>query len=150
MVQPKGNSMIKPIKIGGIKASPYLLAPMEDVSDLAFRLTCKHYGAGLMYTEMNHAASIVRGNDKRALTDAAERPVGIQVAGKDIPEIVEAAKLVEDRADLIDINLGCPGPNVIKRGYGSALLEDPELIGKIIQALVKAVNIPVTAKMRAG
>jgi len=123
---------------------------MEDVSDIAFRLLCKKYGAGITYTEMNHAGSVVRGNLKRSVTCEEERPVGIQVAGRDIDEIIETAKTVEKNADIIDINLGCPGTNVISRGYGSALLKEPELIGKIIRALVEVVDLPVTAKMRAG
>ena len=123
---------------------------MEDVSDLAFRLTCRDYGAGLAYTEMCHSHAIIAGRMDRARTSEKERPVGIQVAGKDVPQIVEAAKSIEKTADLIDINLGCPGPNVVSNGYGSALLKEVELISQIVSSLVKAVKIPVTAKMRAG
>jgi len=138
------------MKIGSIKFNGLCLAPMEDVTDIAFRLTCKKYGAGMVYTEMCHSPSLVRGIMDRSETCEEERPVGIQVAGKDWKEVVEAAKAVEGKADLIDINLGCPGRNVIGRGYGSALLKTPDVIGEIISHLSEAVKVPVTAKMRAG
>jgi len=138
------------MKIGSIKFNGLCLAPMEEVSDIAFRLTCKHYGAGLVYTEMCHTRSLVRGKMDRAVTCEDERPIGIQVAGNDVDEVVQAAKAIEGHADLIDINLGCPGKNVVASGYGSALLQHPDKIGAIISALCSSVKIPVTAKMRAG
>jgi len=138
------------MKIGNISFNGICLAPMEDVSDLAFRMTCKHYGAGLVYTEMCHTRSLVRGKMHRAETSSEERPIGIQVAGNDVDEVVEAALAVEKHADLIDINLGCPGKKVIAAGYGSALLKDPLQISRIISALKQSLKIPVTAKMRAG
>lgn len=138
------------MRLGPIRFNGLCLAPMEDVSDLAFRLTCKHYGAGMVYTEMCHSRSLVRGKLDRALTSPEERPLGIQVAGDDVDQVVEAARAVESRADLIDINLGCPGKKVVACGYGSALLREPEKIGEIVSALSSAVKVPVTAKMRAG
>lgn len=138
------------MKIGPIRFNGLCLAPMEDVSDLAFRLTCKHYGAGMLYTEMCHTRSLIRGHMKRAEIDESERPIGIQVAGSDVNEVVEAAQALESRADLIDINLGCPGKKVVACGMGSALLANPQLIGSIVSSLKSAVSVPVTAKMRAG
>ena len=138
------------MKIGKIRFNGICLAPMEDVSDLAFRLVCKQYGAGMVYTEMCHTRSLIRGYTDRAVTNVEERPIGIQVAGNDVQEVVEAARAVEHMGDLIDINLGCPGKNVVGCGYGSALLKTPALIGDIISSLKQSVKVPVTAKMRAG
>ncbi|MBW3019560.1 tRNA-dihydrouridine synthase family protein [Candidatus Woesearchaeota archaeon] len=126
-----------------------ILAPMEDVTDAAFRLTCKKYGADIVWTEMLHSRSAVKGKDLPLLLKE-ERPLAVQVAGNNVEEVVQTARAVEDNCDIIDINLGCPGNNVISSGYGSSLLRKPKLIGQIIKALVDNIALPVTAKMRAG
>jgi nifR3 family TIM-barrel protein len=126
-----------------------ILAPMEDVTDAAFRLTCKKYGADIVWTEMLHSRSAVRGKSIPLLLKE-ECPIAVQVAGDNVDEVVETAKIVESKCDIIDINLGCPGNNVISSGYGSSLLRKPKLIGEIVKALVDEIALPITAKMRAG
>ncbi len=144
------------MKIGNITfdKTPLLLAPMEDVTDVAFRSLCKSYGADLMYTEFVSSDALVRhvekSKKKMVLLDK-ERPVGIQIYGKDPEAMAEAARIAEDsKPDLIDINFGCPVKKIAKKGAGAGLLLDIPRMIEITRAVVNAVKTPVTAKTRLG
>ena len=134
---------------------PLILAPMAGITDQPFRQICKSMGAGLVYTEFVSSNGIIRENMKTLDMmnfSENERPIGIQLFGED-PEIVaKSAKIVFDRfkPDIIDINYGCPVPKVTKKGAGSAALKDLCLMEEMTQAVIEAVPIPVTVKMRAG
>ena len=129
---------------------PLLLAPMEDVTDIGFRKLCKRYGAAMMYTEFV-AADAIPSTLKKMLIDDTERPVGIQIYGKSVESMVEAAKIVEQfKPDVIDLNFGCPVKKVAGKGAGSGLLKNIPLMLDITREVVKAVNTPVTAKTRLG
>lgn len=134
---------------------PLFLAPMEDVTDIGFRRLCKRYGAAMVYTEFVSAEALVRSVkstvDKLTIDDA-ERPVGIQIYGRDVPQMVEAAKIVEAAAhpDVIDINFGCPVKKVAGKGAGAGMLQNIPLLLDITREVVKAVNTPVTVKTRLG
>ncbi len=144
------------MKIGNLelRKEPLLLAPMEDVTDHMFRLLCKRFGADLMYTEFISSDALIRDVEKtkRKLTLLDdERPVGIQLYGKDVDAMVEAAKIAEAAGpELIDLNFGCPVKKIATRGAGAGLLRDIPLMVKMTEAIVKAVKIPVTAKTRLG
>ena len=129
-----------------------VLAPMAGITDPAFRIICKRFGAGLIYTEMVNANAIVRNNKssiKKMQFSEEEKPVTIQLFGAKTELLVKAAKYAESLGcDIIDLNLGCPDPNVINQGAGSALMKRPKKIFEIISSMVKAVKIPITAKMR--
>ncbi|MGI8924008.1 MAG: tRNA dihydrouridine synthase DusB [Fimbriimonadales bacterium] len=134
---------------------PVLLAPMEDVSNEAFRHIVKRIaGPGLMFTEFVSAMAIHHGAAKtlrKMRISDAERPLGIQIFGGDADVMVETALLCEEMgADVVDINMGCWVPKVCKTGSGAALLKDPDLAEQIVHAVVKVVKIPVTVKVRAG
>ena len=134
--------------------NPLVLAPMAGVTDLPFRLLCKEQGAGLVCMEMVSAKAIYYNNkNTEALMETApgERAVSLQLFGSD-PEIMAAmAHRIEDRPfDILDINMGCPVPKVVNNGEGSALLKNPELVRSIVSAVVKAVDKPVTVKIRRG
>lgn len=145
------------MKIGNIQFSdhPLFLAPMEDVTDIGFRMLCKRYGASMVYTEFVSAEALVRSVkstvSKLTISDE-ERPVGIQIYGRDVDSMVEAAKIVEDQAhpDVIDINFGCPVKNVAGKGAGAGMLQNVPLLLDITRNVVKAVNTPVTVKTRLG
>lgn len=146
---------IKPISVGGVALEhPVLLAPMTGVSDLPFRRLVKSFGVGMVVSEMiaSRAALIDNHNTRRMSSfDPMEFPFAIQLAGCDPEVMAEAAKLNEDRgAQIIDINFGCPVKKVVGGNAGSALMRDELLAGKILEAVVKAVKIPVTMKMRTG
>ena len=133
--------------------SKAILSPMAGITDVIFRKLAKKYGAGLTYTEFVSSAGIVRKNDtalKMIETDLEEHPVGIQLYGNDINEVIEAAKLVENDFDIIDVNCGCPAWKVIKTGAGSAMLNDKNKIGKFINKLASSIKKPVTLKIRTG
>ena len=144
------------IKIGNIAIKSKLaLAPMAGVTDLAFRTICREFGAGLTYTEMVSAKALVyKDNKTRSLLQLGENehPAGAQIFGSDIECMAEGAALALEisDADFIDINMGCPVGKVVKSGDGSALMRDPDKAMKIIEAVVKAVNCPVTIKIRKG
>jgi tRNA-dihydrouridine synthase B len=131
-----------------------MLAPMEDVTDRAFRQLCKRHGADIVYTEFISAEALRRGVEKslrKLKTDAIERPFAIQIFGNSVESMVEAAVIAEEyRPDYLDINFGCPTKKVAGKGAGAALLREPEKMAQISEAVVKAVNIPVTAKTRIG
>lgn len=133
---------------------PLLLAPMEDVTDQAFRLLAKNFGAALVYTEFVSADALIRdvaGSVKKMQIDDSERPVAIQIYGRDVETMVEAAKIVEAaKPDLIDLNFGCPVKRVAGKGGGSGMLRTPDLLLEITREIVKTVNIPVTVKTRLG
>ncbi len=144
------------MKIGNIQFGerPVLLAPMEDVTDIGFRLLCKRYGAAMVYTEFVSAEALVRSIKstitKLTISDS-ERPVGIQIYGRDVDSMVEAAKIVEQaKPDLIDLNFGCPVKKVAGKGAGAGMLKNIPLMLDITHAVVKAVKIPVTVKTRLG
>ena len=134
--------------------SPVALAPMAGISDLPYRVICRKFGCGLTVSEMVSAKGLLYKNEKTFAMlqiDEAERPTAIQLFGSVPEELAEAARIVEARgADIIDFNMGCPVPKVVNNGEGSALMKTPELAGKILEAMVRAVRIPVTVKFRAG
>ena len=144
------------MKIGNIDfgSRPLFLAPMEDVTDIGFRKLCKRYGAAMVYTEFVSADAIIRSIPStlsKMKVDDDERPVGIQIYGRDVDSMVEAAKIVETfHPDIIDINFGCPVKKVAGKGAGAGLLKDIPLMLEITRAVVKAVHTPVTAKTRLG
>lgn len=131
-----------------------LLAPMEDVTDIAFRRLCKEMGADIVYTEFVNSDGLVRANKKTHLkleiTDE-ERPVGIQIYGGNLDPMIEAAKIAESKnPDIIDINAGCWVKKIANRGAGAGLLKDPPFLQKMVESIVKVVNKPVTVKTRIG
>lgn len=131
------------------------LAPMEDVTDIGFRLLCKRFGASMVYTEFVSAEALVRSINstvKKLTIAEEERPVGIQIYGRDVDAMVEAAKIVEAEAhpDVIDINFGCPVKKVAGKGAGAGMLRNVPLLLEITDKVVKAVNTPVTVKTRLG
>ena len=146
---------LKPISIGPVQiASPVILAPMTGVTDLPFRKIVKRYGAGLTVSEMIASQAMIRETRQslqKALWDPAEEPVSLQLAGCEPDVMAEAAKLNEQRgAAIIDINMGCPVRKVVNGDAGSALMRDLPLAAALIDATVKAVQVPVTLKMRMG
>ena len=143
------------MRIGNIELdSPVALAPMAGISDLPYRVICRKSGCGLTVSEMVSAKGLLYKNEKTFAMlqiDEAERPTAIQLFGSVPEEMAEAAGIVEARgADIVDFNMGCPVPKVVNNGEGSALMKTPELAGKILEAMVRAVRIPVTVKFRAG
>ena len=133
---------------------PVFLAPMEDVTDQAFRLMCKKFGADMVYTEFVSSDALIRAVNrtqaKLSISDE-ERPVAIQIYGKDIDTMVEAARICEAaRPDIIDLNFGCPVRKVAGKGAGAGLLQDIPRMLAITTAVVKAVSLPVTVKTRLG
>lgn len=144
------------MKIGNIEFGhqPVFLAPMEDVTDIGFRLLCKRYGASMVYTEFVSAEALVRSIQatlKKLTISDSERPVGIQIYGRDVDSMVEAAKIVEEaHPDIIDLNFGCPVKKVAGKGAGAGMLKNIPLMLEITRAVVKAVHTPVTVKTRLG
>lgn len=144
------------MKIGSIDLGehPVFLAPMEDVTDISFRLMCKRFGADMVYTEFVSSDALIRSVNKtqEKLTVAEdERPVAIQIYGKEVEAMVEAAKICEAaRPDILDINFGCPVKKVAGKGAGAGMLRNIPLMLEITREVVKAVNIPVTVKTRLG
>ena len=133
---------------------PVVLAPMEDVTDIGFRMLCKRFGASMVYTEFVSAEALVRSIkstvNKLTISDE-ERPVGIQIYGRDVESMVEAAKIVEQaHPDVIDLNFGCPVKKVAGKGAGAGMLKNIPLMLDITREVVKAVDTPVTVKTRLG
>lgn len=145
---------LKKLKIGNIELeNNIILAPMAGITDLPFRTIAKKYGPGLVCTEMVSSKAIFHDDTKtKSLLkiEEKERPVSIQIFGSDVETMVYAAKYVEPIADIIDINMGCPAPKVVKNGDGSKLLLNLDLAENIVKEVVKSVNKPVTVKMRKG
>lgn len=133
---------------------PVFLAPMEDVTDMAFRLMCKRFGADMVYTEFVSSDALVRSVNKtqqKLITHEEERPVVIQIYGREVDPMVEAARIVEEaKPDILDINFGCPVKRVAGKGAGAGMLRDIPKMLEITKAVVDAVNIPVTVKTRLG
>lgn len=144
------------MKIGNIDLGerPVLLAPMEDVTDLSFRTICREQGADMVYTEFVSADAIIRNIDSslRKLTiNPAERPAAIQIYGREVGPMVEAAKIAQEaKPEVIDLNFGCPVKKIARKGAGSGLLRNIPLLLEITREVVKAVDVPVTAKTRLG
>jgi nifR3 family TIM-barrel protein len=145
------------MNIGNIQFGdrPLFLAPMEDVTDIGFRQLCKRFGAAMVYTEFVSAEALVRSvksTISKLTIDDAERPVGIQIYGRDVPQMVEAAQVVEEQAhpDVIDLNFGCPVKKVAGKGAGAGMLQNIPLLLDITREVVKAVKTPVTVKTRLG
>lgn len=142
-------------KIGNIELNKaILLAPMEDVTDISFRLVCRELGADIVYTEFVNSEGLVRANAKthqKLKIIEEERPVGIQIYGANLKSMVGAAKIAEaENPDLIDINAGCWVKNVVGCGAGSALLKDPPYMQELVKAVVDSTSLPVTVKTRLG
>ena len=144
------------MKIANIQFPKYsvFLAPMEDVTDIAFRLMCKQFGADMVYTEFVSSDALIRDVQKtkqKLAISEEERPVAIQIYGRDPDAMVEAARICEEaNPDFIDINFGCPVKRVAGKGAGSGMLKTPELMLEITEKVVKAVRKPVTVKTRLG
>ena len=144
------------MKIGNIEFGEYplFLAPMEDVTDPTFRMMCKRFGADMVYSEFISADALIRSiesTERKLDINDEERPVVIQLYGRDPEPIAEAAKIAEEaKPDIIDLNFGCPVKKVAGKGGGAGLLKDIPKMLEIIKAVVKAVNTPVTVKTRLG
>jgi len=133
---------------------PVFLAPMEDVTDISFRLLCKEFGADMVYTEFISSDALIRHVNKtqaKLEVSAEERPVAMQIYGKEMDAMVEAARICEEsRPDILDLNFGCPVKKVASKGAGAGMLRNPEQMLAITREVVKAVRIPVTVKTRLG
>ena len=144
------------MKIGEIEfgPQPVFLAPMEDVTDIGFRLLCKRFGASMVYTEFVSAEALIRdvkSTQQKLTISNEERPVGIQIYGRDVDAMVEAAKIVEQAGpDLIDLNFGCPVKKVAGKGAGAGMLQNIPKMLEITRKVVDAVKLPVTVKTRLG
>lgn len=142
------------LKIGNVELNNnIILAPMAGVTDLAFRKICKNCGAGLVETEMVSAKAIYY-NDEKTLkminTEGEKHPISMQIFGNEPEIMAEAAKFLQDKTDIIDINMGCPAPKVVKNGDGSKLLLDLNLVYEIVKRVVEVSKLPVTVKIRKG
>ena len=148
------NQNIHPLKIGDvILENNVILAPMAGITDLPFRMICKKFGPGLVCTEMASSKAIYYGDDKTKLllnTNGEKRPISVQIFGSDVEALKCATEYVNDFADIIDINMGCPAPKVTKNGDGSRLLLNLDLIEEIVTEVVKVAKRPVTVKLRKG
>ena len=146
---------MRKLKIGNVElANPYILAPMAGVTDLPFRLLCKEQGAGLLCMEMVSAKAIQYNNkNTKALLEIhpEEQPVSLQLFGSDPDIISEIAKRIEELPfAILDINMGCPVPKIVKNGEGSALMNQPKLVHEIVSKTARAIQKPVTVKIRKG
>lgn len=143
------------MKIGDLRINnPLFLAPMAGITDLAFRMLCREQGCGVVYTEMVSAKGLFYGSERTEELmeiNPNEHPVGIQIFGSDpliMAQMVE--KISDTDADLIDINMGCPAPKIVKNGEGSALMRNPQLVKKIVSEVSRASSKPITVKIRKG
>ena len=150
------GSLIKPVKIRNITLPNNLvLAPMAGVTDGSFRLLCSRLGVGYTVSELASSKAIIM-NNRQTINlvrfQAQSRPYAAQIFGADCAAMAEAARIVEELGvcDVIDINMGCPVPKVVKTGAGSAMMNDPKLAGQVLQAVKQAVSLPVTIKCRIG
>ncbi|MFT4311895.1 MAG: tRNA dihydrouridine synthase DusB [Candidatus Woesearchaeota archaeon] len=133
--------------------SPALLSPMAGITDVAFRTLAKRYGAGMTYTEFVSSTGLVRQSksaQRMIVRDSSEKPVAVQLFGSNVTDITQAAKMLEEQFDIIDVNCGCPAWKVIKTGAGSQMLKNPQLIYEFISQLVACTKTPVTVKIRIG
>ncbi|MBO6214136.1 MAG: tRNA-dihydrouridine synthase family protein, partial [Lachnospiraceae bacterium] len=143
------------MKIGNLEINgKYFLAPMAGVTDLPFRILCSEYGAALTCTEMISAKAITYGNKKTEelmKTDDGDHPLALQLFGSEPEIMAEAASLIGHISfEILDINMGCPMPKIVNNGEGSALMKNPELVYRIVEAVRGATSKPVTVKIRAG
>lgn len=142
------------MRIGTIETGRIFLAPLSGVADSPFRRLCKEFGADVVYSEMVSAVGLSKDNWRsKAIMKfhPGERPIGVQIFGRDPDFMAGAARLAEEsRPDFVDINFSCPAPKIVSRGAGSALLREPERMRDIARAVVGAVSLPVTAKIRIG
>lgn len=142
------------MKIGNVELENNIfLAPMAGITDLPFRLICKENGVGLVYSEMVSAKALLYDDNKTKLlleTSSKELPIAVQIFGSDVEAIAYASKYVSQFADIVDINMGCPAPKVVKNGDGSKLLLDLDLVERIVKTAVENSKVPVTVKMRTG
>ena len=145
---------LKKLKIGNVELENNLiLAPMAGITDLPFRSICKQFNPGLVCTEMISSKAIYYGDEKTKLllnTEGEKRPISMQIFGSDEETMVYATKEVSKLADILDINMGCPAPKVVKNGDGSKLLLDLDKAERIIKAVVQNSSVPVTLKFRKG
>ena len=144
------------MKIGNIDLGnrPVMLAPMEDVTDVSFRQICREQGADMVYTEFVSADAVIRNIDstlRKMVINPGERPAAIQIYGREVGPMVEAAKIAQEaNPDVLDLNFGCPVKKVARKGAGAGLLQNVPLLLEITREVVKAVDVPVTAKTRLG
>ena len=144
------------MKIGNIDLGyrPVMLAPMEDVTDVSFRQICREQGADMVYTEFVSADAVIRNIDstlRKMVINAGERPAAIQIYGREVEPMVEAAKIAQEaKPEVLDINFGCPVKKVAHKGAGAGMLRNIPLMLEITREVVKAVNLPVTVKTRLG
>ena len=145
---------LKKLKIGNVELDNNIfLAPMAGITDNAFRRVCKMYGAGLVCTEMVSSKGLFYNDEKTKLlldTREEKRPISMQIFGSDIESIAYASKYVSEKADILDINMGCPAPKVVKNGDGSRLLLNLDLVEEITKTAVENSTAPVSVKMRIG
>lgn len=145
---------LKKLKIGNVELNNnVLLAPMAGITDRPFRIICEEYGPGLVCTEMISSKGLYYDDKKTELLlnmKDEKRPIAVQIFGNDPETMGYAAKYVSDFADIVDINMGCPAPKVVKNGDGSKLLTDLDLVDKIVREVVKQSKVPVTVKIRKG
>ena len=143
------------LKLGNLKLeNNVFLAPMAGITDLPFRLICKEYGCGMVYTEMVSAKGLYYGSERTEellLVHPKEHPIGVQIFGSE-PDIMAlmAERISSQNIELIDINMGCPAPKIVKNGQGCALMKEPEKIRNIVRAVVQSSSKPVTVKIRKG
>ena len=146
--------MIKKLKIGNVELrNNILLAPMAGITDLPFRLICEKHGAGLTCTEMISSKGLYYDDSKTKLLlniQGEERPVAAQIFGSDIEALKYTGEYVSKVVDIVDINMGCPAPKIVKNGDGSRLLQNLDLVFQIAKEIVKSSKVPVTAKIRKG
>jgi len=148
------NKYIHPLKIGNVELeNNIILAPMAGITDLPFRMICKRFGPGLVCTEMASSKAIHYGDEKTKKLlniEGEKRPISVQIFGSDVEALKSATEYVNNFADIIDINMGCPAPKVTKNGDGSKLLLDLDLVEKIVETVVSTAKVPVTVKLRKG
>lgn len=145
---------LKPLKIGNVELdNNIMLAPMAGITDLPFRIICENYGTGITFTEMASSKAIYYNDEKTKdllKIDGQKSPVGAQIFGSDIESLKRAAEYVSSFADILDINMGCPAPKVVKNGDGSKLLLDLKKVEEIVTEVVKSSKVPVSVKIRKG
>ena len=146
--------MVGKLKIGDVELNNnVLLAPMAGITDRAFRIVCEEFGPGLVCTEMISSKGLFYGDKKTDLLlnmEGEKRPIAVQIFGNDVEAMAYAAKYVSQFADIVDINMGCPAPKVVKNGDGSKLLTNLPLVEEIVKEVVKNSTVPVTVKIRKG
>lgn len=147
--------LFNPFKIGNVNINnPVVAAPMAGITDRAFRIIAREHGCGLVFTEMISDQALIYGNPKtNILLDCRGEtgPISVQIFGSNVEYMTRAAEIITGRgADIIDINMGCPTPKIVKNGEGAALMRNPELATQIVAAVVSRVHCPVTVKMRKG